>query len=339
MTTKVNTQDELYLDPLLKEQEQPPAKTVTTDPELNLTDEGTTTDPITTPSETDNTIGDAPLLPPAQAGSLPPIPDAHGTTKPITREVQDNELVSFQLDNLLRSDSRYIQQARKEGLERGGGLGGTMGIGSAIRSAIQAGVPIAAGDAQAYRDAAAQNQNDLNAFGLANLQRVTQLELGHLQASTQLQVAEMTTNAQLSIAQLQSATQRDIARASNATQIRVTELEGVIRGRLADQTFAHNQLLNDQLAADRLENTALQGEYGLAQAERQAAAQRETNYTNLYVGAYDGALARIAALNEIEMDDAARQRSEDTIWEGFYSTVDLIAALFPDVTPIESGGG
>jgi hypothetical protein len=162
-----------------------------------------------------------------------------------TREVQDNELVSNQLTGLLAGDSKFMRQARQEGLELGGGLGGTQGIRSAYSSAIKAGMPIAIADAQAFRDAAAQNMDALNSFGLANIQRQTQLELGTMDANTRLQTTQMNNVAQMSIAKMNDITARDLAQLDADTRMAVTKLTGDIQARLADQAFNYDRILND----------------------------------------------------------------------------------------------
>lgn len=254
-----------------------------------------------------------------------------------TREVQDNELVSNQLTGLLAGDSKYMRQARQEGLELGGGLGGTQGIRSAYSSAIKAGMPIAIADAQAFRDAAAQNMDALNSFGLANIQRQTQLELGTMDANTRLQTTAMNNAAQMSIAKMQDITARDLGNLSAATQLAVTELNGDIQARLANQAFNYDRILNDELNQDRLEQIDRSGAIDLEKQEALIAANREANYLQNYLTTYDQYLSRLDALNGIEMDDAARARAQQAITEGFEGEAALMAALYPEVEPIRFG--
>lgn len=93
-----------------------------------------------------------------------------------TRTVQGNELTANQLNALLGSDSRYIQEARLRGREgaaaRGLGVLGGMGAGLAEREAIRAGLPIAESDAGAHRSAATENLAWLNQMALQGSQRV-----------------------------------------------------------------------------------------------------------------------------------------------------------------------
>lgn len=89
-------------------------------------------------------------------------------TDPALRELQDNELVSKNLKSLLDSDSRYIQDARLRGTEaasKSGMLMSSVSAGMSERAAIEAGLPIAQGDASAatavYRDNMAAKNSDL----------------------------------------------------------------------------------------------------------------------------------------------------------------------------------
>lgn len=253
---------------------------------------------------------------------------------PTTREVQENELVSHQLDKLLSSSSPYMRQARLQGLSLGGGLGGTAGIRASMGAAIERGLPIAQADAQAYRDAASQNMNALNQFTLATMQRTTQLELGNLDAATRIKTTSMNNAMQAAVAQLNAVTQKQLANLDAATKVRVTELNGQIQARLSDLAYRQNLVLNDQQNAARLEQIAVQGEYNLAVIEMQAEVNREATYVNAAMTAYNGILDRIEALNGLEMDDAARARAEAAIWESGQAAFDLLAGLYPDLAPI-----
>ena len=257
--------------------------------------------------------------------------------KPPQREVQDNELVSSQLNKLLASDSEYMRQAKLQGLEIGGGLGGTSGIRAAMGEAIRNGLPIAEGDAQAYRDAATQNMDVLAQFGLANIQRQTQLQLGNLDAATRIRTTHMNNSTQTAIARLQDATQRDIASLDSATRLRITEMNGEIQGRLAELAFKNTVLLNDQTHGNNLEDIALRGEYSLEQQAQESAVMREINYTNTVLAIYNGALDRLSAMDGMDMDDAARQRYTAMVWEGHDGQMQLMALLYPDIIPINFG--
>lgn len=271
-----------------------------------------------------------------------------GVVGPTTRTVGREEKVAEQLSDLLRSDSKFIQDARRQGLEQAnavGGLGGTAAIGASMQAAIRTGLPIAQTDAEAFRAAAAQNMDALNQFAQLNHQRTTQLELGQIDARTRQLTTQITTSAQMAAAQLESATQRDLGRMDSETKLRLQEMQGQIQDRLAAQQFRYNALLNDAQYAAELAKTQMQGEYGLAGTglagqwdkaiqEATAAQQKEATYLQLMTGAYDGYLNRLAELNGIEMDDAARQRAIQSITAGTQAMFDLLSSLFPDVPPI-----
>ena len=83
----------------------------------------------------------------------------------VTREVQDNELTSKQLSRLLDENGRYIQSARlrsREGSSNSGMLMSTMAAGAAERSAIDAALPIAQGDANTYFQTSSENMRARN---------------------------------------------------------------------------------------------------------------------------------------------------------------------------------
>ena len=88
-----------------------------------------------------------------------------GTDSAYTRQVQPNELTSYQLQGLLASNSPYIQQARRGAVNAANGRGllnSSIAAGNAQGAAIQAALPIAQQNAQAYGTAAGQNQEYLN---------------------------------------------------------------------------------------------------------------------------------------------------------------------------------
>jgi hypothetical protein len=90
-----------------------------------------------------------------------------------TRQTQGNELVSNNLTRLLQDpNSAYINEARLSGAEQSNEQGqflSSMGAGAAQRAAIQAGLPIAQGDAAAYGASASENLQYLNQRQLADI--------------------------------------------------------------------------------------------------------------------------------------------------------------------------
>jgi hypothetical protein len=269
------------------------------------------------------------------------------------REVQENETVQGQMSQLLSSDSKYMQDARRQGLEQAnamGGLGGTVGVGAAQTSALRAALPIAQQDAATYYKTASENMQALNDLVSLNHQRATQLELGEMDSNTRVMTSNIGASAQMGAQRLQNAASRDIARLDAATKERVTQMQGAIQARLAQNQFKYDQILQDAKVAGDLANTQMRGEYGLAgqhvQGEYQQKIQteinrinREANYTSAATGIYEGYMNRLADLNGMEMDDAARERSISSIAKGAQASFDLLAALYPDIPPIEFNFG
>lgn len=294
-------------------------------------------------------------------GSIDP-----GSVSPYNREVQREERTSEQLSDLLRSDSKFIQDARRQGLEQAnavGGLGGTTGVGASMQAAIRSALPIAESDAQAYRQAASENMQALNQFSQMNMQRATNLEQSQIDARTRQQLTQMTNSANMAQAYLQSATQRDLSRADNETRLRLQEMQGQIQSRLADLQYRYTSLLNDQQGRINmgleqvrgeytLANTGLAGEFDLEQAlltgqmsmaevqerlkveREQQQLQRESTYANLAAYGYDNMLNRIADLNGMEMSDETRASAIASIQESTNNYFSLISGLFPGMDHI-----
>jgi hypothetical protein len=287
-----------------------------------------------------------------EEGILTERDDAQATT----REVQDNELVATQMSNLLNSDSKFMQDARRQGLEQAnafGGLGGTAGAMASMQAAMRSALPIATADAQAFRDAAKGNMDALNQFAMLNAQRSTQMDLANLDARTKMETTRIGTSAQLAQAKLQDAMQRDLSMLDAETKLRVTEMGGKIQERMADAQFKYSALLADQQGAIDAQLTGMKGEYGLAdtglggyynlentklqaKVERERiAAQREASYTSAVAGAFDSYTGAMSALNGIEMDDAARSRAIATIERNYRAQINLINTMYPEQPPLE----
>lgn len=119
------------------------------------------------------------------------------------REVQQKELVATQLNDLLDSDSRYIQNARRRAMEQAnsrGLLNSTASAGAAERAAIEAGMGIATADANAYRSSGDQN--------FAALSQLRQMRTSaELQDWSNSQQFNREFNAGLSLMPIQNATQ------------------------------------------------------------------------------------------------------------------------------------
>lgn len=298
---------------------------------------------------------------PTEAGNMPdggPAPTAgHGTATvqdiaegvATTREVQDNELVSSQLSNLLNSDSKYIQDARRQGLEQAnamGGLGGTLGVGAAQTSALRAALPIAQNDAASYVQAASENLSALNQMAQVNAQIAGQLESTRIGSQAQLDSTTISSNAQLAATQLQTAAQRDISKLDNDTKVLVTNMEGVIRKALAEDQFHYSQLLNDAQYAASLADTQMKGEYGLAgtalgkqwDMEIQKTVNDQnarTSYTGQATSIFSDAMIAFGNLNGESMDEAGRKSAAASIWGFARTQMDVLNALYPEQTPLE----
>ena len=304
---------------------------------------------------------------PTEAGDMPGNPDANAPDyasknydpreledgEAITREVGENELVENRLSGLLNSDSKYMQDARRQGLEQAnamGGLGGTVGTGASMTSALRAGLPIASQDAATFAKTASENMGALNQMAQLNHQRATQLEATRMDVQSRADVAALGANAQIAATKLQTAAQRDIAKLDNDTKVLVTNMQGVIQKALALDQFHYNQILNDAQQAAELAKTQMQGEYGLAgtalskqwddkiQADINAANAR-TTYTGEATSIFAGAMDAIAALNGQEMDNEARKGAIGTIMDGARTQYEILNVLYPEQPPLEFDWG
>lgn len=234
-----------------------------------------------TPSAPKAVAGTAATPPPAEAGTAAPVADAAqtnwqdvlgygtgleiGDTSVHTREVTDDELVSNQLSGLLSSNSKYIRDARL----RGAGLANKRGqffssfsAAAAEKSAIEAGLPIAVADAQAFRDAAEQNLNALNNFSLANIQRATQIDTSLISANTNITIANLDKATRLSMANLDALTRTSLANLDSATQISMANLSAQTQTSIAN---SQNQL---QLM---MQTRSLQHDTGMEMLRQQGA--------------------------------------------------------------------
>jgi hypothetical protein len=280
---------------------------------------------------------------------------------PHTREVQDNELTSHQLNKLLSSDSKYIQDARRQGLEQAnamGGLGGTAAIGASMQAAVRAGLPIAESDAQAFRAAATENLQALNQFSQLSLQRATQLELGHLDAAVRTDISRMANSIQLATSKIQSDTTIAAANLDAATKVRVQEMNQALQERLAGLNYKYQSMLNDQNNAAQmamidmkgqydLANTQAQGEFNLAQEQirgeyslegyaMQTELQEETNYINMVADANNTYWNMLTMYEGQDLDQDAMNRVREQAERYYTGQVGLINKMFPNQDPIEA---
>lgn len=111
----------------------------------------------------------------------PTLANRDGTSyNPTTQTVGQNQLVSNQLTDLTRGNSKYIQDARQQALEqsaRSGLMTSSIAAGNATRAAIQAALPIAQQDAARFGSVADQNMAATNQAGQFNAGQGLQLSL------------------------------------------------------------------------------------------------------------------------------------------------------------------
>lgn len=106
--------------------------------------------------------------------------------------LQPNELVSNNLTGLLNSDSPYIKQARLQAANQAnsrGALNSSVAAGNAQAAAIQAGLPIAQGDAQAALSLQESNLGNLSKAETANTAANAQVTSAGTYAAAQEEVA------------------------------------------------------------------------------------------------------------------------------------------------------
>lgn len=192
-----------------------------------------------------------------------------GNTEATTREVQDEELVANQLEGLLAEDSSYIRNARMRAMEQAnarGGFGSSFAAGAAERSAMEAALPIATADAQAFRDTATQNMNALNSMALANLQRATSIDTALLSANTQRSMANLDAGIRTSIANLDAMTKIDISNLDAATRTNVANMQAATQVRVQEMADANARFMQGkQLTHETgLEQLRQQGRVELA---------------------------------------------------------------------------
>jgi hypothetical protein len=195
----------------------------------------------TQPTVETPTVGQATAtsIKPGQAGYVDPIDemtfeDANasglgiGNTDPVTREVTENELVRTHLEGLLDEESIYIKTAKQRAMQLAnarGQLGSSFAAGSAHRAAIEAALPIATADAQAYRDVATANMNALNEMALANLQRATAIDTALLDTNARIRMANMDSLLRVNLANLEALTQTNIANLDAKTRVNIANLQ------------------------------------------------------------------------------------------------------------------
>jgi len=210
-----------------------------------------------------------------------------------TRNVSPEELVSEQLNSLLNQDSSFMQNALLRGRELAqdrGALSSSIFAGASQRSAIEAGLPIASANAQAYMQAASENMNALN-----------QNTLAKMSASVNLAISNSQTAAQVSIANTNASVQREGALISlQGARLAADSRERVAEATLNAQfTMQQTQFLQDQL----LQLRQLDTQTGIANLQAG---------TNLFLGG----LQAQTTIDVSRMDNETRVRLQQMGIEG-----------------------
>jgi len=231
--------------------------------------------------------------PPAVAGEMSPAEKAAidernlsgveiGNTEYSTRTVQDNELVGDHLSKLLDGNSSYILNARRRGAElsnRRGQFTSNLFAGASERAAIEASMPIATADAQAYRDAAGQNLAARNQNAIANIQRASSLDtallgsrtsiaMANLDASLRVGEANLRALTSVDIANLDSATRTNVTRMQSATQLLIQGMQSDLEKTLQSRNISHERAVEKFRQDGRMDLAKLDSDLRLELQER-----------------------------------------------------------------------
>lgn len=278
---------------------------------------------------------------------------------PTTREVQDEELVSEQLTDLLDSDNAFIQNARQRGREAAqdrGALSSSIFAGSSERAAIEAGLPIASADAQAFITAASENMAAVNQNTLAklnsatqqavtNAQNVTQasistasnrtsasatnaqvsgrqreariqFETNRIMADSRERIAETQLNAQYSMQQGQFVQQQAMEQLQQQGRVDLTQLQGNIQSELQRQGFGHEIDMSRLSQAQRIE---LQELFEQPRFEAEMEFSRSQAQGQLAANFFNNFAQGMASMNGLDLDADARTRGHE-FWNNFLRT-------------------
>lgn len=148
----------------------------------------------------------------------PTMIDRTGTTyDPTTQTVQQNQLTSQQLNDLIAGNSKYIQQARQQGLESAAARGlmtSSIAAGNATNAAINAALPIAQGDAARYGSVADQNMGAQNTASQYNAGNTLSLNTNNAQFANQAAATNAAAKQQMEIENMQAANAAAAAKAA-----------------------------------------------------------------------------------------------------------------------------
>lgn len=146
-----------------------------------------TTQPVGTPVAATSGLLSS-LTPPAPVGQpAPPVGNVDtSTVSPALGQVSGNETVQGQMAGLLDSNNPYMRIAEGRALQQAnsrGILNSTMAVGAAQKANIEAALPIAQQDAQAYRQQTLANQEVTNQGQQFNAQQDNAMKLENLDTS------------------------------------------------------------------------------------------------------------------------------------------------------------
>lgn len=187
------------------------------------------------------------------AGTSGPLPAGFSGNpgQAYTRNTQNNELVSHNLNGLLSRGGTYMQQAERAGERQAaarGGLNSSIAAGASRAAAIQSALPIAQGDADAYGRTAAQNQDALNTVLTTDMNNATS------RYGADQSLAGTTYNANMNLT---------AQRENLAYQGEQAGLNRTFQDYLAQQGFSQQQIRDAQQQGYSLQNLAAQAGFGL----------------------------------------------------------------------------
>lgn len=198
---------------------------------------------------------------------------------PHTRDVGQQELVSSQMQQLLDSESPYMQQALLAGQRQAasrGLLSSSMAAGAAQAAAIQAALPIAAADAQTYSRVASENAAAINQINIAKLQSTTQMASTIVQASAAMAQAQLSAQTALDTQAMAGQTQLLGAQLGAQTQLQAQQMAGETQ-LAAAQLSAQTQLTGIGMQAQASVNLAqIQGQIQADIAQMNIQAQQQS---------------------------------------------------------------
>lgn len=233
----------------------------------------------------------------------------NGTTyDPTTQSVQDNQLTSNQLTGLLSGNSKYMQDARQQGLEqaaRSGLLTSSIAAGNSERSAIQAGLPIAQADAARFGTVADQNMAATNTAGQFNAG--ANLSASSTDANATNQAGQFNAGSALSAAAADAAAKNTAGQVNSAAE--------------NNMTGANMSAVNAAAASNAaaVNNTS----------QFNAASQNSASATNAgainTAGQFNAASSNAATQQNASLP-ISREQQMSQVLEGIYSNSNLTAA-------------